>query len=265
MSSGSRRAAVMAHMIAFYPGGEESRTVARALIDGGASYIEIQFPFSDPSADGPVIQEGCRLALEAGFTLKSGFELVRETASLSAVPVFIMSYGNLVFSGGVDAFVERAKDAGARGLIIPDLTPGYDEGLYRAARTAGLDCVPVVAPSVTDERLERIGEERPAFVYAALRSGVTGNDTEVRESDEFLRRLEKLGSKIIAGFGIRSRAQVEELMDGVHAVVVGSEIIRRISSTRGAGLHILYNTVRHKVSELVSGYGEEGKTHTRRD
>ena len=260
MSEKREYAVMMAHMIASYPDEDSSREIARALIDGGARYIEVQFPFSDPSADGPVIQKACQQALSGGFTLEKGFSLVREIAGMSDIPVYIMSYGNLVFTGGVENFTARARDAGAAGLIIPDLTPGYDEGLYQASRSAGLRCVPVLAPSVSDERLERIDREEPEYVYAALRSGVTGSRTDIGEAESFLSRLDRFNWKVLAGFGIQSREQVEQLMNRVHSVIVGSYLIRTIQSTEASGMNILYDTLKSRVYELVTGDGEKRKT-----
>ena len=135
---------IMAHMVASFPDRAGSLKVARALVDGGASMIEVQFPFSDPMADGPDIQAACARALSAGFTVSDGFELVGEICSATTVPVYIMSYANLLFAKGIDRFLAETKDAGARGVIVPDLPPDYDEGLFRSAAGLGLSAVPVL-------------------------------------------------------------------------------------------------------------------------
>lgn len=220
---------LMAHMIAYFPDRERSLSIARGLAAGGADYLEVQFPFSDPSADGRLIQTAGSLALEAGFRVSEGFDLVHEIRDKTGVPVFIMSYGNLVFRRGTESFVEQACAAGATGLIVPDLPPGYDEHLFAAGAERGLEIVPVVAPSVTDARLARIAEERPKHIYAALRVGITGSYTDVGvENLLFLERLGALGSEVIAGFGISTPKQVQLLAPHVHAVVVGSAFVKTV-------------------------------------
>ncbi len=165
----------MAHMIAGYPDRETSLETARALVAGGAALLEIQFPFSDPSADGPAIQAACTEALAAGFKVEEGWRLVETVRrEFPAVPVFVMSYASIVVTKGVDAFAARAQQAGVTGLIIPDLAPGADEGLYAAGREHGLVIVPVIVPSVPKDRLEFILGLKPEWVYTAIRAGITG-------------------------------------------------------------------------------------------
>ncbi|MCK4541728.1 MAG: tryptophan synthase subunit alpha [Spirochaetales bacterium] len=219
---------LMAHLVASYPNYDSSLAIVEALVRGGATMIEIQFPFSDPTADGPVIQDACRRALDGGFRVDDGFRLVKEAALLA--PVFIMSYGNIVFSRGIEDFVAASKDAGALGLIIADLTPGYDGGLYRAGRSAGMEIIPVVVPTVTDKRLEEITSIHPAYIYAAMRVGITGKRTDFgKESIAFLGRLATTGARILAGFGISSGEQVALLGDAAYSPVVGSAFVREIA------------------------------------
>lgn len=255
MRPDSARATLMAHMMAFFPTREDSLAIARGLTAGGAAYLEVQFPFSDPSADGPLIQTAGAHALEAGFTVEGGFDLVREIVAMTHRPVFVMSYGNLVFRRGTEAFVRAAKEAGAAGLIIPDLAPGNDEHLYEAGEKHGVAIVPVVAPSVTDLRIARIAEEHPRYLYAALRLGITGSYTDVGDENlRFLGRLAPLHADIIAGFGISSPDQVRLLAPHVHALVVGSAFVKTIIDALDADhTSDLETTLRRQVHALVSG------------
>jgi tryptophan synthase alpha chain len=237
-------------MVAGYPDKERSREVARAFIDGGAYYLEIQFPFSDPSLDGPVIQSACTRALDSGFLVDDGFELVREIGSLTDKSIFIMSYGNLVFVRGVDRFVRDAHAAGATGLIVPDLPLGYDEGLFDSGKDHGLEIVPVVSPSVADSRLETVCSGSSDYIYASLRVGITGNVTSIDDrSLSFLNRVGRYGKKVLGGFGVASHEQVSRIAPHVHAVVVGSALIRCIEET-GEG-DSLYERLKAKVTELA--------------
>lgn len=223
-------ARIMAHMIPFFPDLETSRAVVEGLIEGGVAYLEVQFPFSDPSADGPAIQAACSRALEEGFTVRDGFDFLAHVCRQSEKPVFLMTYASIPVSYGVSRFVERAAEVGAAGIIAPDLPPDYDEGLYEAARAAGISVVPVLAPSVSDYRIALVKETEPTHVYAALRRGITGKETSIGEENlAFLRRLEPIGGLVMAGFGVRKPEQVRALREHVDAVVVGSLLVERIS------------------------------------
>ncbi len=190
---------IMAHLVAGYPDLEGSLEVARGLLEGGCAYLEVQFPFSDPTADGPLIQEACDTALRSGFRVARGFQLVRQIRAFSPVALFLMSYANPVVVGGVGEFLRRAREAGAAGIIVPDLPVDSDEGLYARSRELGLEAVPVVAPNITEERLKLVGGTGARYLYAALRPGITGQRTEIgAENLAFLRRLESPGRKASA-------------------------------------------------------------------
>lgn len=227
---------IMTHLVAFYPDEERSFEVAMGLAEGGASFLEVQFPFSDPQADGPAIQGASTRALEAGFTVDRGFALLERIAKAAGIPVFLMTYGNLPFTRGVPAFVRAARDAGCAGLIVPDLTLPHDEGLAAAASGAGIVPVPVIAPNVSPARLAEIAATRPAYLYAAIRRGITGQASVVDgETLAFLARAATTGAGIFAGFGIATGEQVAALAPYVLAPVVGSAIVRAIAAACDAG------------------------------
>ncbi len=242
---------LMTHMVAYYPDRKGSLEVARALADGGASYLEVQFPFSDPSVDGPVIQSACTRALEAGFRVEDGFMLVREISSLSGKPIFVMSYASLVFARGVKRFVQEVREAGAFGVIIPDLPIDYDEGLFGGAEEGGIEVAAVVSPTIRDDRLASICARKGRYLYATLRTGITGRITPIDEKSlSFLRRIGTYGKKILAGFGVATHEQVRLVAPHVHAVVVGTALIRCIEE---GGRGDLYPRLRAKVKELAGG------------
>jgi len=247
-------ARIMAHMVAHYPDPSTAFDVGRALFDAGASYIEVQFPFSDPTADGPTIQDACTHALSAGFTVDAGFRLIealssyREQQNLKT-PIMIMSYASLVFARTIPWFCDRSRAAGAAGLIVPDLPIDSDEALYATAESIGLEVVPVVVPSMSENRRTLLFHKRPHFVYAALRSGITGSYTDIGEQNlAFLESLRPLEARILAGFGIREPSQVRALMPHVHAAVVGSAIVTTVASAERSEV---YSSVVKRVSELV--------------
>lgn len=221
---------LMAHMVAGYPDLDGSLAVAAALVAGGADYLEIQFPFSDPSADGPVIEKASHAALASGFTVDDGFRLLKVIGAMAGAPLFVMTYASIVHARGVGRFTQDAARVGVRGLIVPDLPPDYDEGLYRAGAKAGLAIVPVLSPNIPEERLEMVRAMRPEYVYTALRSGVTGRKTELDDdANRYLARVAAVGARIIAGFGVRSREQMAALSGKVHAAAVGSYFIEQMN------------------------------------
>ncbi|MGA2480167.1 MAG: tryptophan synthase subunit alpha [Spirochaetia bacterium] len=249
----AERACIMAHLVAFNPSRDASREVARGLAEGGCAYLEMQFPFSDPTADGPDIQRACGTALSAGFTVSEGFRLVGEIAASVAVPVFVMSYANPVFTRGVKRFVSECRACGVKGLIVPDLPLGYDEGLFDLASEAGIAAVPVVSPSISAERLEAIARLCPAYLYATLRIGTTGSrDGAGSAVLSFLSRIAALNGssrmRVLGGFGVSTAAQVQQVQALVHAVVVGSALVREIEHAKDPRA-----AVREKMKELTGG------------
>jgi len=244
------KAKIMTHMISHYPNREASLEVARGLIDGGAAFLEIQFPFSDPSADGPTIQAACTKALKAGFTQDEGFALVKQIHHMTEVPLFIMSYASLVYARGVENFCRETAMAGARGLIIPDLPFDEDDGLYKAAKKHKLSVIPVLVPNISEQRLAKLKDLPLDYVYAALRVGITGSHTDIGEDSlAFLGRLKTLNTKVLAGFGIDSPHQVEALKDRVHSLIVGSALVRSIPE-EGSPQEV-YKGVRKRLEELL--------------
>ena len=250
---------IMAHLVASFPNWEASLEVGKGLVDGGAAFLEVQFPFSDPTADGPHIQVACDGALAAGFTVAGGFELVAALRAYTDLPIAVMSYANPIFQNGVAEFVRRCRAAGANAVIAPDLPPDYDEGLYAAGAAEGVQVIPVVVPSTVPERLRMLVQSvrslrdtedrdnrcsgiacwsafpdqgrhgRSEWIYTALRKGITGSYTEIGADNlAFLQAIRELGGSPLAGFGIRERSQVDALAPHVAYVVVGTWFVQLI-------------------------------------
>jgi tryptophan synthase alpha chain len=222
---------LMAHLVAGYPYASGCRAAARGLVEGGAAYLEVQIPFSDPSADGPSIRDACSASLAAGCTVADALALVAELrAAHPGVPVFVMAYASLVATPGAAAFAAAAARAGAAGLIVPDLPFDADEGLSAACAGTGLSSVPVAAPSMRPERLSAMAGLGRPYLYAALRAGITGAATTVGEDTKrFLSAAGEGGSKVLGGFGIRTGEQARAVAPYVHAVVAGSVFVDAIA------------------------------------
>lgn len=240
---------LMAHMIPFYPDVDRSRRVARALVDAGAAILEIQFPYSDPTADGPVIQGACSAALAAGFTADAGLAFIDSLQASGAPPIIAMSYAGMVFARGIDRFVGDLADRGVMGLIVPDLPVDADEGLYAAGRERGVAIVPVISFGADDRRIELVRAAAAGPIYASIRRGVTGRRSEIDDQTRaFLAKLAGGGRQVLAGFGVRDREQVVALAPHVDAVIVGSALVASIPAEGDP-----YDPVFAKASELIGG------------
>ena len=218
---------LMSHLVAGFPDAETSVAVADALVRGGTSILEVQLAFSDPSADGPAIQTASTVALEKGFSTRKGLEIVKRIRERHPeTPIYVMTYGSLAFTPGVENFVVACKEAGASACIVPDLPFDGDEGLTEACRKHGLENIPVSAPSMRRERLEALASRGFECVYAALRAGTTGSETTIdRATLDFIDAVGARGSKVLGGFGIRNGEQSRVLCRHVHAVVAGSVFV----------------------------------------
>lgn len=242
---------LMSHLIAGYPTKELALTAARALVKGGADILEIQLPFSDPSADGPAIQTACTKVLENDYKTADGLAFIAQVHSeFPKIPIYLMSYGSLVYTPGIENFCKKASEAGVKGMIIPDLPFDFDEGLTEACKKYGMINIPVAAPSMSKERLYKLAHAGFPYIYAALRTGITGTATTIDETTlTFLRKVSEGGSKVYGGFGISNGEQAKALCDSVEAIVAGSVFVRIITETQH-DKNILSQRIEEKAREL---------------
>jgi tryptophan synthase alpha chain len=228
--------AFIAFLVAGDPDYAGSLAYARAVIDAGADVLELGMPFSDPVADGPVIQRADERALAAGTTPDQLFSLIREIRGGSDIPIVILCYYNSVFVRGVNRFYHEAADAGADAILVVDLPLEESDEVVRIAGEAGIDPVFLVAETTSDQRLEQIVSRARGFLYLVSTTGVTG----VREGlfphmADLIGRVRTVSSLPIAvGFGISRPEQVRSLQNsGADAVIVGSAIVQRIQEHPG--------------------------------
>lgn len=248
---------LMCHLVAGYPSWELSLQAAEAMVEGGAKYLEVQFPFSDPTADGPKIQAACHRSLEVGFTVEKGFELVSALhRRFPQLPICLMSYASLLYRRGMLRFLTEAKKAGVFGLIVPDLPYDQDEGLFRGCWDKGLHPIAVVLPAIKESRLKNLlvllkgaGE---TYLYVALRTGITGQETKLADRNiNFLEKLKEKEFRAFAGFGISTSKQVSVLQPYVEAVVVGSFLVEVIEKSYLLGAEGLRHSVLDAVKSLL--------------
>lgn len=243
---------LMSHLVAGYPTDELSFAAAKALVDGGADILEIQLPFSDPSADGPAIQGACTKVLERKYRTADGLAFIeRLHKEFPDTTIYIMSYGSLIYTPGVEAFCKKAASVGVKGMIIPDLPFDYDEGLTAACKANGMINIPVAAPSMAPDRLEKLAKAGFPYIYAALRTGITGTDTKIDDATiDFLNKVSAGGSKVYGGFGISNGEQSGALASAVEAVVAGSVFVRIITENAD-NCEKLYEAVKAKAMEIT--------------
>jgi tryptophan synthase alpha chain len=203
--------------------------MALALVKGGFDYLEIGIPFSDPIADGPVIQEASSRALLRGMTPRKVLEIVRKIRQKTSVPILLFTYLNPLLSAG-DSYLEEAYLAGATGILVVDLPFESSEEHIQKCRKIGLDTVFVIAPSTSHERVEKIVKECRGFIYYACRKGITGIRAGLPEDLlENIHRIRKVSSLPIAvGFGIGSREDAEDVLKIADAVVIGSKFVKAV-------------------------------------
>lgn len=222
------RKGLVAFLTAGDPSLERTASVALEMERAGVDVLELGVPFSDPLADGPVIQRSSERALRAGVTFGSVLNLVAGLRRRSALPLVLFTYYNPLLRYGLARAAAAAADAGVDGVLVTDLPPEEAGEWVSCARSAGLDTIFLASPTSPDERLRRVASLSRGFVYAISRTGVTGEQDRVSaDAGPLLERLRALTDEPLAlGFGISSPEQVAEAARLADAVVVGSALVR---------------------------------------
>ena len=203
----------------------------RAAVQGGADLIELGIPFSDPTAEGPVIQAANERALKGGVTTDKIFDLVVELRRDVTVPMVFMTYANVVYSYGVDRFCDRCVETGIDGMILPDVPFEEKEEFAPACRARGLDFVSLIAPT-SEHRVAMIAREAEGFVYCVSSLGVTGVRAEITTDIGAMVRLVKAERDIpcAVGFGVSTPAQARQMAQQADGVIVGSAIMKLVAA-----------------------------------
>jgi tryptophan synthase alpha chain len=222
------RPAFVAFLTAGDPSLERTVRAARELDQAGADVLELGVPFSDPLADGPVIQRSSERALSRGVGLAEVLETVRRIRRSCELPLLLFSYFNPLLQYGLDRLASQAKDAGVDGVLVTDLPPEEAGSWISASRARRLDTVFLAAPTSPEERLRRVAEASRGFVYAISRTGVTGERQSLSEDAQpLVERLRTLTDVPVAlGFGLSTPEQVTEAGKVADGVVVGSALVR---------------------------------------
>ena len=235
---------LMTHIVLGYPSFDDCFQIIREMVAAGVDLMELQIPFSEPIADGPVILTANQMALANGTTVRDCIRFAGQVAREFEIPFLFMTYYNILFKYGVPAFVSMMADTGLTGAIVPDLPP--EEGAEYLQAMGKKQCAPIFifTPTTSNERMKQIASCGDGFVYCVARKGVTGSETEFSsEFDRYIQRCRAATSLPLAlGFGVKDRADVDFLTGKVDIAVIGSQTIRLVDQY-GVGA----------VKEFISG------------
>ena len=220
---------LMTHIVAGYPTFEDSFRIIEAMVEAGVDLMELQIPFSEPVADGPVILHANQSSLARGATVQKCMELAAKAAQSFDIPFLFMCYYNIIFKYGIDRFAAAAKE-NVRGAIVPDLPPEEGKDYLEAMEKNGLAPIFIFSPTTAGERMNYIASFGRGFIYCVARKGVTGLDTNFAEQlGSYLARCRSATDLPLAvGFGVRDRGDVDFLKGKADIAVIGTETIRLI-------------------------------------
>lgn len=227
--------ALIPYVMAGDPSLDETKSFVLELERARADIVELGVPFSDPIADGPVIQKAAERALKSGTSLRRILEMVRSLRQETAIPLVLMTYYNSIYTLGEESFCETAAAAGVDGVIVPDMPPEEADSLCEAASRSGLTPIFLLAPTSTPDRMKEVVRRTRGFVYYVSLTGITGARLSGLETVKHnVGRIRKKGAVPVAvGFGISTPIDVKEVASFADGVIVGSAIVRIIGEHEG--------------------------------
>jgi tryptophan synthase alpha chain len=249
-----RRAALMPYLMGGFPDLDTSRRIGVEYVRAGADLIELGVPFSDPLADGPVIHAAATAALRAGVKLPEVLSEAGRAIAQAGVPVVVMCYANPILARGLERFADALLEAGASGLIVPDLPLEEAPAVLRACDERGLALVPLVAPTTPEERLRRIGAQARGFVYTVSVTGTTGERAAVQDglAAVVARAAACTTVPVAVGFGISTPEQAAAAARaGADGVIVGSRLVRAAGEDGGDPVKAVGEVVRGLAAGLA--------------
>ena len=241
---------VIPFLTAGYPSKKDTAQMVLAAEKSGAAMVELGMPFSDPLADGPIIQAASQKAIENGVNISWILEVVTEIRRESEIPLALMGYINPIINYGIGKFIHDCKLAGVDGLIIPDLPPEEATELLQVANDAGICIILLVAPNTGNERIREISKLAGSLIYCVAILGITGEAGADRgELQQYLKRVEENSEcPFVVGFGIKERVDVVEINRMAHGAVVGSAIIEQLQNSNEP-----VNVINDYIRKLTKG------------
>ncbi len=221
---------LMTHIVLGYPSFDVNREVIAQMVDNGVDCIEMQIPFSEPMADGPVILKANQDSLASGTKVEQCLAFAKEITATYNIPFLFMTYYNIIFKYGEQNFFNKSTEAGIKGLIIPDLPPEQSKNFFSLADKNSIAAILIYAPTSTEDRMRELDHFGSGFIYCVARRGVTGKKSELGDDfGHYLQRCRSATNKPLAvGFGIQNRDDIEALQGKADMAVIGSETIRLV-------------------------------------
>ena len=248
--------ALVSYIMVGYPSESATLSAIRGLVKGGADIIELGFPFSDPIADGPVIQKASTGSLNNGIKIEKFFKLVKKIRNETNIPLILMTYTNILYKHGYKKFIRNAKNAGIDGLILPDMAIEEAKNYLTAAKSQKMDTIFLVSPNTKKDRLVKIAKATSGFLYLVAVFGTTGIQTKIHQYTIDALKSAKRSVKSIPvgiGFGISDEKDVKKYVTvGADAVIVGS-----------ANIKIMENTPISKLEKEIFSFTKRLKNQTR--
>jgi tryptophan synthase alpha chain len=221
---------LMTHLVLGYPSFEVNREVIGQMVENGVDLIEMQIPFTEPMADGPMILKANQESITKGTKVGECLEFAKEITAEFHIPFLFMTYYNILFKYGIDEFIHRAYDINIQGLIIPDLPLEEGKEYLDLVKNRNIAPIQIFAPTSTEERMQLLTQNGAGFIYCVARRGVTGRKTDFdQDFSQYIARCRSATNLPLAvGFGIRSKEDVDYLTGKADIAVIGTETIRLV-------------------------------------
>ena len=233
---------VMAHVVCGYPSFAANMEALEIMAEAGVDLVELQFPFSEPSADGPLFVKANEQSLKAGTTVDQCFEFMKLASERFAFKILMMGYYNTAFKMGEDVFVKRIQEAGGVGYILPDLPVEESDNLHRLSAEAGIEPIILMTPTSSEKRLAQLGAASRGMVYVVARRGVTGSKTNMGDDVTSLvaRCRQHTSVPIGVGFGISSKADLDALRGSADVAIIGTAALKTWEASGATGLKTFF-------------------------
>jgi len=240
--------ALIAYIMVGFPNEKATITTVRGLVEGGADIIELGFPFSDPIADGPVIQNASTVSLKKGTKIKKFFSIVKKIRKETDIPLVLMTYTNILYHMGYRKFISEARKAGIDGFILPDMSIEESQEYLKAAKN-NTDTIFLVSPNTSKTRIQKIAKISTGFLYLVAVYGTTGVKTGIKnytiKAIKNIKKQTKGKTHVGVGFGVSTPKDVKKYIKaGVDAVIVGSAFLKLIEKTP-------QNTLESKIASFT--------------
>lgn len=259
--SSQKEKGLIAYIMLGYPNLKDSISAIHGLVKGGADIIEIGIPFSDPIADGPIIQNASNVSLKNKITIEKLFRVIKKISMDSEVPLVLMTYANILFKKGYGNFMNAAKKAGISGLILPDMSVEESNNYLNAAKQNNMDTIFLISPNTTNKRIKKIANKSSGFLYLVSVYGTTGVHSKIQKySLEAIKKTKKIINGKIplgVGFGISNAKDARKVLaSGADAIIVGSAFLKLIEKTPP-------NQIESKIASFTKSLKQVTKCNTK--